>query len=216
MNGGYFPPGGGGGSFDPHSPGPIGDVTPGTVAATSVDATGNISGSSIGATNSTDGTKLLSIHDGYGEFKMQFGALVAPVSVQTGAVYSSVISLRGTNSDALLLGISPGVIAQRNGTNGQTFSVYATFTDTSNYSRFSIDTTGGFVNLIIDEAGSGSGTLSGIGGGVTGTAPTGGGATSGLVATTYIGIDQNNVLYTPAQWLTWKVGGTNYKIPLYV
>lgn len=30
MNGGYFPPGGGGGSFDPHSPGPIGDVTPST------------------------------------------------------------------------------------------------------------------------------------------------------------------------------------------
>lgn len=235
MNGGYFPPGGGGGSFDPHSPGPIGDVTPSTVSATTFAATGNLT---LGNTTSVSTSTPVTINSGgtYADTDSPAKAKWKLYDSGTGSIYGFGISLSQFNqfgeadtifswykSGARVMGFdgsalipASNTLAQRNGTNGQIFSVYATFTDTSNYSRFSIDTTGGFVNLIIDEAGSGSGTLSGIGGGVTGTAPTGGGATSGLVATTYIGIDQNNVLYTPPQWLTWRVAGTDYKIPLYV
>lgn len=36
----YNPAGGGGGSFDPHSPGPIGDVTPSTIAGDGSALTG--------------------------------------------------------------------------------------------------------------------------------------------------------------------------------
>lgn len=65
----YYPPaGGGGGSFNPHAPGPIGDVTPDTIAASTLSvAGGDFSVDDNGAVSAASGQSLLNL-DGSASF----------------------------------------------------------------------------------------------------------------------------------------------------
>lgn len=85
-------------------------------------------------------------------------------------VSSSQISIRGDNGkigfpastdpagtlDAYFTRDAAGVLAQRNGTNAQTFRVYNTYTDASNYERFSIGWSSNLCTLGYEKAGTGA------------------------------------------------------------
>ena len=64
----------------------------------------------------------------------------------------------GAGTNDLQLGMDlANVLRQRNGTNAQTYRVYETYTDTSNYSRLSISApSGGPITLASEAAGTGS------------------------------------------------------------
>jgi len=58
------------------------------------------------------------------------------------------------------LQISPGsVIDQRNGTNAQTFNLYASYTDASNYTRGALKASSGLVNIEGESAGTGDANI---------------------------------------------------------
>jgi hypothetical protein len=58
--------------------------------------------------------------------------------------------------DLYLFRDAAGTLAQRNGTNAQTYRLYNTYTDASNYSRFSTSFSGNNVILNLERAGTGS------------------------------------------------------------
>jgi hypothetical protein len=65
----------------------------------------------------------------------------------------------GLNNDTFLAPDGPGLLAQRNGTNAQTFRLYGTYTDASNYERLQL-ALGGVVDIASQAAG--TGTVRGI------------------------------------------------------
>jgi len=74
-------------------------------------------------------------------------------------VYTPALSLTTASafgSDALLVRDAAAQIAQRNGTNAQTFRWYRTFTDTSNYERGALQTAAGYVEVAAETAGTGT------------------------------------------------------------
>ena len=70
--------------------------------------------------------------------------------------YTQVITI-GDGVDAVLTADADDELALRSGTNAQSFSVYNTYTDASNYERLEIEAnTGGAYNIKSDSAGTGS------------------------------------------------------------
>lgn len=61
-----------------------------------------------------------------------------------------------STADTILARDAAGNLALRNGTTPQTFRVYTTYTDASNYSRLSLQTDGSNVYLLTDFAGTGT------------------------------------------------------------
>ena len=64
----------------------------------------------------------------------------------------------GTSGDTFLTRDAANILAQRNSTNAQTFRLYNTYTDASNYERLSIDwsTTANTATIVTQNAGTGS------------------------------------------------------------
>jgi hypothetical protein len=74
------------------------------------------------------------------------------------SIFSDVIGLRlGTLSDAIILRGAADTIDQRRSTNAQTFRVYNTFTDASNYERAAISWATNVLTIGTEAAGTGSG-----------------------------------------------------------
>jgi hypothetical protein len=61
-----------------------------------------------------------------------------------------------TNGDVWLARDTAGALAQRNAANAQTFSIYATFTNASNYERLSFGASGSGHSIISQAAGTGT------------------------------------------------------------
>ena len=84
-------------------------------------------------------------------------AKVAPVasfpSSSSGSINATTLVL---GSDVFLVRDSANTLAQRNGTLGQSFNIYNTFTDSSNYERFEMNWVGN--NLFIKTTGAGTGS----------------------------------------------------------
>lgn len=72
-----------------------------------------------------------------------------------------ISTLRLGSGNAILLADAANTLALRNSTNGQTWIVSRTFTDTSNFSQFKTIATGSVVAFTISELGTGVGTLTG-------------------------------------------------------
>lgn len=64
--------------------------------------------------------------------------------------------------DTVLTRDAANTLAQRNGTNAQTFRIYNTFTDASNYERAALQWSGNALQFITEGAGTGSGRNIGI------------------------------------------------------
>lgn len=60
------------------------------------------------------------------------------------------------NNNAVLVGEAADTLAQRNGTNAQTFRLYGTFTDASNYERLRFTTAAGTNEIVTEAAGTGT------------------------------------------------------------
>lgn len=176
MNGGFTPSGGG--SFDPHSPGPIGDVTPSTISGSAGSFTALTlpsTSSGISVVNSSDGEPSFT----FGTYNAISGVINSNANCFFNAAAGGVAGANqrfvfgfnrtGTSGGADILRLErgdgayvTGNLALRNGTAGQTFSVYATFTDDSNFSKFSVDCSlgsGAGVFFTIGQTGSGASTM---------------------------------------------------------
>jgi hypothetical protein len=76
--------------------------------------------------------------------------------LRTYSPFSCTVLDIGALSDTILLRDgAANTLALRNGTNAQTFNVYNTYTDTSNYSRLRLQTGSGFVQINAEGAGTG-------------------------------------------------------------
>lgn len=133
------PTAGGGSSFDPASPGPIGGTTPSTGAFTGLIASVRASASEI------------IVRSGSNDF----------IGLSSLSPAGSFCFYDPSNISLLVNFIIPdaNTLALRNGTNGQIYIVSRTYTDGSNYSQLKISATGSAVAFSADEAGTGVGTL---------------------------------------------------------
>ena len=90
-------------------------------------------------------------------------AAVGLVFAQPGVTVNGVWNIPsvkiGGSTGALLTGDAADVLAQRNGTTAQTFRLYNTFTDASNYARAELIATGGSGAFVIGNRAAGSGVL---------------------------------------------------------
>lgn len=73
--------------------------------------------------------------------------------------FGSSTNAPANNFDVRLFRDAANTLAQRNGTNAQTFRVYNTFTDASNYERLSVDWTSNVAYIRPQNAGTGSARL---------------------------------------------------------
>jgi hypothetical protein len=75
-------------------------------------------------------------------------------------IYGPTLALRGTGSayitDCLLTRDAAQTLAQRNSTNAQTFRIYNTFTDASNYERGKLEWASNVLRIGTEKAGTGS------------------------------------------------------------
>lgn len=81
-----------------------------------------------------------------------YGYIGANISISTGGAYSWGIS----SEDLFLRRDAANTLAQRNGTNAQTFRCYGTYTDASNYVRAALSSTSTAVTLAAETAGTGA------------------------------------------------------------
>ena len=78
------------------------------------------------------------------------------------AILSNTKSLTfGSGQDVTITRDAANVLAQRNSTNAQTFNIYETYTDASNYSRLALKAQAGSYYQLIPQA-AGTGTLRGL------------------------------------------------------
>ena len=144
---GFF--GGGGASVDLASPPAIGNTTPNTGAFTTLN-TSNIFGSGspdggVAIRNTSTATNFVEFITGVGFFKNSNNIIA---SINRSSTKSFVTTSDGffgwgsstTNADAAtpnasLFSDAANILAQRKGTAAQTFRLYNTFTDASNYER---------------------------------------------------------------------------------
>lgn len=140
---------GGGASVDLASPPAIGNTTPNTGAFTTLN-TSNIFGSGspdggVAIRNTSTATNFVEFITGVGFFKNANNIIA---SINRSSTKSFVTTSDGffgwgsstTNADAAtpnasLFSDAANILAQRKGTNAQTFRIYNTFTDASNYER---------------------------------------------------------------------------------
>lgn len=124
--------------------------------------------------------------------------LVQNAFIGWGGYYSAI-----STPDLLIGRDAAGVFAQRNGTNAQTFRVYGTYTDASNYVRASLAASSTLVTLAAETAGTGADNvdinLTTAGTGLVNLATQSATADAALIATHSARI---------------KIGGTEYKILL--
>ena len=139
----------GGSSVDLTSPGPIGSTTPNTGAFTTLN-TSNIFGTGspdggVAIRNTSSATNFVDIISGV-IFCKNTNNVIA--SINRSSTKSFVTTSDGffgwgsttTNADAFtpnstLYSDAANILAQRKGTNAQTFRLYRTYTDASNYER---------------------------------------------------------------------------------
>ena len=146
--GGFF---GGGASVDLASPPAIGNTTPNTGAFTTLN-TSNIFGSGspdggVAIRNTSTATNFVEFITGVGFFKNSNNITAAINRSSTKSFVTTSDGFFGwgsstTNADAFtpnasLFSDASNILAQRKGTNAQTFRLYRTFTDASNYERLS-------------------------------------------------------------------------------
>lgn len=84
--------------------------------------------------------------------RIRFGSGATSISVfsDSGSI------LFGSASDAILTRDTTNTLAQRNGANAQTFRLYGTYTDASNYERARIAWSGNILNIGSEAAGTGT------------------------------------------------------------
>lgn len=85
-------------------------------------------------------------------FQIANSGLFAAASKQLGFLSGT----SGSTPDIALFRDAAGTLAQRDGTNAQTFRVYETFTDASNYGRFAISAGASGTFLLTEAAGTGT------------------------------------------------------------
>lgn len=106
-----------------------------------------------------DGTVNLSTNAPYINVPSGFGALqLSGTNVliwQSGAVRVNGADLQIGATDTVLTRDAANTLAQRNATNAQTFRLYNTFTDTSNYERAALQWSGNALQFITESAGTG-------------------------------------------------------------
>ena len=131
-------------------------LEPGSVASaytptttTAITTTNNISVPSGSVTSNS-----YSINGGTGFYGSSTGAEVGSAGSYS---FSSTTASSGT-ADTYLYRDAANTLAQRNSTNAQTFRLYNTYTDASNYERLSIDwsTTANTATIVTQNAGTGS------------------------------------------------------------
>lgn len=114
---------------------------------------------------STGTTSFFSVNTG-GNVLMPAAGAAFSGGVQVGSgggfKFSSVAAPTGSSSDLLLVRDAAGILAQRNGTTAQTFRLYNTFTDASNYERGVFDWGTTANTLTIGPQAAGTGTLRGV------------------------------------------------------
>lgn len=130
-------------SVDLTSPGPIGSTTPNTGKFTTLNISTNGSAPSTALLFSGSGSATAGLyysapgivvaHYGNPQIALDENSLVRVRSAGS-FCFSSTSSPLGT-LDTYIYRDSAGVLAQRNSTNAQTFRIYNTFTDASNYER---------------------------------------------------------------------------------
>lgn len=160
---------GGGTSFNPAAPGPIGGSTPAAITGTTITASTKFlapdgsSGAPAYSFSSTStvgayyhaGTNSIRIKDGWG----------GEVGIGNGG--ASIIScgqIRPTsafiNNNARLFADAADIFAQYNSTSAQEYQLYGTRTDASNYERLALRTAAGSYTITPEAAG--TGTLRGL------------------------------------------------------
>ena len=106
-----------------------------------------------------DGTVNLSTNAPYINVPSGFAALQfsgANVLVwQSGAVRVNGVDLQIGSTDTILTRDAANTLAQRNGTNAQTFNIYNTFTDASNYERVTFSWVSNELRIRTEKAGTG-------------------------------------------------------------
>jgi hypothetical protein len=146
------PPTGGGTPFNPHSPGPIGDVTPGTGAFTGLTIAPVSQPSSI----VMSGINMLEFYGaGFGDQPLN---IRAPKGISLLSDLAQIVLGTSPTSSVTLTRPGSGVLAQRNGTNGQEYQVYETDDGLGNYGRAVMRATAGGPYVVGAEA-AGGGTL---------------------------------------------------------
>ncbi len=88
----------------------------------------------------------------------QFAVKTNFVGMQSNVLFGwgSSATVPSTNLDVVLARDAAGILAQRNGTNPQVHRWYGTFTNSSNYERFTITTSAGVTDLLQEQAGTGT------------------------------------------------------------
>jgi len=82
--------------------------------------------------------------------------IIVPRIAVNGTVQANAISFSYSSEDTFLTRDSANVLAQRNGTNAQTLRIYRSYTDTSNYSRWTVKWNTSTAILHAEGAGTGS------------------------------------------------------------
>lgn len=191
------------------------------VAITGGSITGTpISGSTVSATSLTTTSTIIAASGSSNGLGFDGGGANGRITVQNaGGQYffsgSSQVSI--TLGASTLSAPAANTLAQRNGTNGQTFAVYATYIDDSNFSRMLIQNTSSTLEFIIDEAGSGVGTVTSYSFDKPVSFPTTGAPTGGTgtpIVTSYFG-DPTVMLGGPTGWIGIMVSGSTKAIPYY-
>lgn len=100
-------------------------------------------GSGVGAIINVNGANLAAL---------SFGTGTATIATQTFALTSGVTS----SPDIFFQRDAAATLAQRNGTNAQTFRIYNTYTDASNYERGGLSWSSNVLRIAIENAGTGS------------------------------------------------------------
>lgn len=132
---------GGASKFNVRKDGRVG-VADGTAAVVSIGRLSGETGFSF-----RNSTQIDVLHGGVATGSLSSTSWLTPTSLWIGA------------SDTILTRDAANTLAQRNGTNGQQFNIYRTYTDASNYERLSIMNSpygGGGFGIVLKKAGTGS------------------------------------------------------------
>jgi len=137
----------GGSSVDLTSPGPIGSITPNTGAFTTLSASSGMTvklstgltdrsitglGSTSGFSIETSNAYVLTV----GQYATRFGrGGDLGVTIRSDSAFGITSGNADGTIDTILRRDAANIFAQRNSTNAQTFRIYNTFTDSSNYER---------------------------------------------------------------------------------
>lgn len=117
---------------------------------------GSVSNPSIVGTSNTS----VGLFFTAGDFRVAHAGTVSAIFDSQGLRLPTTSLIFGSPADLIVTRDAANTLAQRNGTNAQTFRVYNTFTDASNYERADISWAGNVFNIVVGAAGTGVTTRS--------------------------------------------------------